>query len=297
MTMRSRHLTLVVVAILAVMVVTAALVVGGSSRRQTATSPTPVVRQHHPKPSLPRLTHGASSRASKTQKWVRQPQPPVQAVSPTVEAMYGRIAAATPVALNDWAAAGYPPPAPLYSGGWTAMPTRPVTPAAYASAYASQLLSIDFAHQTRTGLFHWLAANQASLDLPGYGRAGAQGILFAYANGGPSFIVPGAKENPHQNSPIPTTPQWASLARAGVSWHVTNVFASTRPQWSTIIAEGFIPPNPDTTDESVSGTLTVVQPGHASTTSHWTMYVGVGSGIWLGGLGVSTFTTYLAGAS
>jgi len=285
--MRARRLTLVVVSILAVVVVAAVLVVGAGSHHRTATTRPGVVRQHHPHPatSLPRSTRGVT--------WRRQPIPTPPAVTPIEQTINAKLSGAMTTALVGFLATGFPPPAPSYTGGWTAV-VQSTTPGTYAENYVIQLLSIDFAHQSRTGLMHWLSANQARYDLPGLGTNARLGALFAYANGGPTFTAPGLKRNVKQHSPIPTSGQWVADAAAGTVWRVNNAFASTLPSWTKILSTGWAPLDPKMSIQTVSGTLTATTAGH-STTTHFSLAVVVGSGVWLPGYGTSLFTSNAVG--
>jgi hypothetical protein len=166
-----------------------------------------------------------------------------------------QIASKMPVGLVPWMEANAASmPACSYS-----RPFPPVPPAdrsdqiAYADAYVTELLSVQFAGATRAQLLAWARCEGADFaDIPG-----APDPLGEV--GGPESLI----YTPQPNAgimPIPAPVQWAARAAQGVKWSVSGVTGSVDPSWNQIVAAGFVDRDPLLAMIDVSGTLTVARP-------------------------------------
>lgn len=166
-------------------------------------------------------------------------------------------------------------PAPAIQGGWPAL-REVATPETWASAFTKGLLDIDFVHQSRPDLGHWLMAEEAPLLLPGVPSSAADKIL--YVSVLEPQLVGGGK------SPIPSATTWQQEASEGVTQSVSGLLVQVGPSWSRLVASGWQPPDPRMTVEDVSGML-VVHQGQTTTTRRFQLALGIGSARWHPGYG------------
>ena len=149
-------------------------------------------------------------------------------------------------------------------------------PEQWAEEFATGLLDIDFARQSRAGLQSWLAAQEAPELLPGVPAPAQDKALYVSlldpvaAGGGPT--------------PIPPAPVWSAAATAGVVWSVSDVLVQPDPQWSQIVATGWQPVDERFAVEDVSGLLTEGGKDRRSAV-RFSMAVYVGSAHWHPGYG------------
>jgi hypothetical protein len=159
------------------------------------------------------------------------------------------------------AAAATAMPNPAYSAGYPAVAgAARDDPGAYALAFAAELLDRDYASQPRTRLLAWAQAEEAPNTLPGVPSALAGKALVL------SLVAPGLPggSNP---SPLPSTAQWADLARVHASQTVSGLQVMVDPDWTGLISSGWQPVDPAMTIMSVTGTLTTVEAGRTTTQS------------------------------
>lgn len=166
-------------------------------------------------------------------------------------------------------------PAPGFSASWPALPVAD-TPQRWARQFCQEMLDIDFAHQSRSGLGRWLSAEEAPELLPGVPASIADKVLYlslfdTTALGGTS-------------SPIPNAAFWQAAAKAGGRWKVSDVVVQPDPQFSRIVASGWQPIDQRFAVEDVTGTLTTSGGGPA-TARRFSMAVYVGSAHWHDGYG------------
>jgi hypothetical protein len=179
-------------------------------------------------------------------------------------------------ALSGMAAAqdlSVPPPA--VGGGWPALPVQE-TPEGWAEVFTSGLLTVDFAHQSRTALAAWLQAQEAPELIPGVPAGVQDKVLFI------SLLAPGLFGG--QPTPVASSSQWAGNARGGVRQAVSDLTVQADPGWAQVVAAGWQPSDVRMTEEDVSGLVEVHQAGGAA--SHrFRLQVIVGSSRWRGGYG------------
>jgi hypothetical protein len=168
-----------------------------------------------------------------------------------------------------------PVPNPGFSSTWPAL-TPTDTPERWAQRFSEALLDIDFAHQPRSALGSWLAAEEAPELLPGVPAGVADKVL--YLSLFDTTAVGGAA------TPIPDAGVWQSDARSGVRWYVSDVLVQPNPQFSQIVAAGWQPVDQRFAVEDVSGLLRVTSGGY-ETSKHFSMTVYVGSAHWHEGYG------------
>jgi hypothetical protein len=171
------------------------------------------------------------------------------------------------------------PPAGIYTTLFPPVPAADTTNAvAYAIAFTTELLDLDYRRQIPTAVAEWTQAESAALMMPGIPTSAAKNVLYT------SLFDPAISGQP---SPIPSARQWASNAAAGVTQRVSDVFASEDPGWEQLVAAGFQSADPLTTAIDVTGVLTII--GHGQTkTERFEFGLGLGSALHHPGYGAST---------
>jgi hypothetical protein len=131
------------------------------------------------------------------------------------------------------------------STGYPAVPVPDLNdPAAYATAFVTELVDRDYARQYRRDLLAWAQAESAPNSLPGVapGLAGYSLVL--------SLINPVPPPGP-----VPSVAGWAQAARSGRAQSVTNLETVVNPQWLALTATGWQPDDPAMTVLTVTGDL------------------------------------------
>lgn len=141
-----------------------------------------------------------------------------------------------------------PPPSP--SSEFPAVPHALRQKAdTYATAFVRELLSINFAKQSRQALLEWAQSEVAPDPLSGVRTRVS--TTFLYSN-----LMSSA-------TPLPSPAQWAANAAASVRWSVSGVEEIVNPNWSQLMATGWLPADSRMTALDVTGNLTITQPGRA----------------------------------
>ena len=166
-------------------------------------------------------------------------------------------------------------PPPGFSTGWPALAVAD-TPQQWTDEFAQELLTIDFAHQSRAGLGRWLTAEEAPELLPGVPASVADKVLYLSLFDAASF---GGSP-----SPIPSAAAWATDAAAGTRWAVSDLTVQPDPRFSQMVAAGWEPLDQRFAVEDVSGLLDVSEGGSRSA-RRFSMAVYVGSAHWHDGYG------------
>lgn len=179
-----------------------------------------------------------------------------------------------------------PVPAPGFSPGWP--PLAPLNNEyRWAEAFTGRLLDIDFADQTRAGLGRWLMAVEAPELLPGVPWSVANKILYL------SVLDPGPVGG--GTTPMPGVNRWATYAREGERWRVSDLSVITDPLFSHWVAEGWQPADARFSALDVTGTLTATGPhGQSATRFRFELYVG--SAHWQHGYGSVLLTNWKTGS-
>jgi hypothetical protein len=144
-------------------------------------------------------------------------------------------------------------PAPAVSAAYPVVPVSEETdPTAFALAFATELLDINFRSQTRAALLGWAEYEEAPDTLPGVPAQIADRSLvgsLAYTD------VAGAEA-----SPVPPGAQWPA-PNSGVVQQVSRLAATVAPDWTQLISGGWEPVDPLMTIMAVTGTITVTVDG------------------------------------
>ena len=171
------------------------------------------------------------------------------------------------------AALALPPPG--IGGGWPELAPA-YTPEGWASEFVTALLDIDFSKQSRDALARWLVADEAPDLMPGIPITASYGWLVA------TVLEPGLVQG--ATTPVPSTTQWGVDASAGVRWSVRELHVQLDPQWQSMVAAGWQPPDLYASVEDVSGVLTATQ-GASITRRSFSLEVQLGSAHWHPGYG------------
>lgn len=164
---------------------------------------------------------------------------------------------------------------PATSREWPALP--PANGAQqWIHAFITELLSIHFDRQTRSGLASWLSDVEAPELLPGVPPAAENKVLYL------SLMHPAVAGN--GVSPIPNRSQWSALSAKHVSWSAHDLLIQPDARWSQILAAGWQPTDQRFGAFDVSGLLTQTDGGSA-TSSHFSLVIYVGSAHWQQGYG------------
>ena len=174
------------------------------------------------------------------------------------------------------------PPAPVTSRAFPAISHATRQGAdTYASAFVSELLSIDFAKQSRPSLFAWAQSEMAPDTLPGTPARASTRILYANLSS--------------STSPVPTPTKWSANAADGVTWAVSGVNETVAPLWSDAIATGWVPPDPRMVGLNVTGTLTITQRGHAPAERPFSLQLELGTAEYHSGYGALSVNKWTEG--
>jgi hypothetical protein len=264
------HRQLVIgVAVCVVLVVSAAVVVAFSRNGHPTATRSPTA---HPARSAPATTTTRSSppQSELTPK-IKSPQTAVQRQIDTELAQAETLAAIA-------AARATSVPAPAVSAAYPAVPVVDRSDAtAYAIAFTTELLDINYATQTRAGLLAWAEYEEAPNTLPGV-PTDVAGKALVLSLSDPD--LPGGSP-----SPVPSPAGWAADATARVSQQVTDVAAEVDPDWTQIVSEGWQPADPLMTIETVTGNLTVTTNGQATAPESFTLALTLGSAAHVRGYG------------
>jgi hypothetical protein len=144
-------------------------------------------------------------------------------------------------------------PALAVSAAYPAIPVSAESdPTAYALAFATELLDINYRSQTRAALWGWAEYEEAPDTLPGVPAQIADKSLvgsLAYSD------VAGAEA-----SPVPPTADWPA-PDSGVVQQVSGLTATVAPDWTQLVTGGWEPVDPLMTIMAVTGTITVTVDG------------------------------------
>jgi hypothetical protein len=169
-------------------------------------------------------------------------------------------------------------PAPAVSKNFPAVPGPDrVDATAYAGAFATELLDIDYATDTRDELLAWAESEEAANTLPGVPASVANKALYgslAYPD------LPGGTP-----SPTPSAAGWATDATAGLAQRVSNLQVSESPEWTSVIVTGWQPRDELMSIEVITGTLTTTGPGRPPAAASFSLTLTVGSAAHHPGLG------------
>ena len=142
-------------------------------------------------------------------------------------------------------------------------------PGAYATAFTTELLDIDFAMQSRDSLLEWAEHEEAPNSLPGVPTSVAgKALVLSLAD--PN--LPGGSP-----SPVPSAAQWVADTQTGLSQSVADVQAEVDPDWTEIISQGWQPRDPLMTIEVVTGTMTVASNGVSAPPESFSLTLTLGS--------------------
>lgn len=232
----------------------------------------------HPRSHKPAASEIARSGLSTKQASMWTPVPPltdVPAETPVQEQYDSALASGLSSSSSVEAAEAAQVPSPGFSAAWPGLPASN-TPEEWVRHFSQELLDIDFAHQSRTGLGEWLSSEEAPELLAGVPAAIADKVLYlslceATAVGGTA-------------GPIPDASTWQADAQTGQTWNVSNLVIQPDPQFSQIVASGWQPIDQRFAVEDVTGTITATQRG-SSVAKSFSMAVYVGSAHWHEGYG------------
>ena len=171
---------------------------------------------------------------------------------------------------------GLPVPAPRASAAFPPLPAADSSDAVrWCLAFVGELLDLDYAHQSRSGLLAWAESQEAPNRMPGVPLSVAGKALVASLEDG---AAQGA-------SPLPSAQRWAVLAASRTTWRVSGLSATTARSWDKLLGAGWSPADPLATIEDVTGRLTTARPGQRSTTSGFSLTVMLGSAAFHPGYG------------
>jgi len=178
-----------------------------------------------------------------------------------------------------------PPPPPQASVAFPPISTtrRTLSAGTYARAFVRELLNVDFATESRSELLAWANLNTAPMPLVPI----PQRLTTLYL----TWLLRGGEGS----SPVPSQAVWSQLAAEHVTWHASDVQTSTRSTWTSVLADGFDPPDARMDMLAVTGTLTVVQLGHAPLNESFSLHLDTGTGMYETGFGVSSLDHWKLG--
>jgi len=277
------HRRAVVAAAVAAIVVAAALglaLVG--PRRQAATTPPPprhpavATSTTRPAPLGPTVANNTAASSGPLRVTPPQTQTQEQVDS---ELAGSESAASIAQAESDTV------PAPAVSAAYLAIPVSEETdPTAYALAFATELLDINYRSQTRTGLLGWAEYEEAPDTLPGVpAQIADKSLVGSLAYSG----LAGAEA-----SPVPPARQWPA-PDSRVVQQVSGLTATVAPDWTQLLTGGWEPVDPLMTIMAVTGTITVTVDGKPGPTRSFSMALilgGAGHHPGYGAVAVSAWT-------
>jgi len=178
-----------------------------------------------------------------------------------------------------------PPPPPQASAAFPPISTtrRTLSAGTYARAFVRELLDVDFATESHRELLAWANLNTAPMPLVPI----PQRLTALYL----TWLLRGGEGS----SPVPSATVWSQLAAEHVTWHASDVQTSTRSTWTSVLADGFDPPDARMDMLAVTGTLTVVQLGHAPLNESFSLHLDTGTGMYETGFGVSSLDHWKLG--
>jgi hypothetical protein len=151
----------------------------------------------------------------------------------------------------------------------------------YATAFVTELLSINFTTQARPVLLAWAVSETSPDTMPGIPTSAATKVLYAYLTS--------------VGSPLPTVATWADDASAGTNWSVANLAMTTCPTWTEALATGWQPPDPRMDCLDVTGNLTVTQTGQPPVVKPFSLQLGLGTAEYHNGYGTMTVYGWTVG--
>jgi len=237
----------------------------GSVARPPSTAKRPAHRPHPLRPVYNPPSQGNSDTSASQQ-----------------QADNARIAAQAP-AVGEWAAVeALSLPAPAPSAQFPAIPhANRQNPDSYAAAFVTELLSIDFAADSRPSLLSWAVSETSPETTPGTPASAASKFLYF------NLVAPG--------SPAPPAASWSADASAGVTWSVSKVTMSVAPAWSQALAAGWQPPDLRMTFLDVTGNLTVTQTGQPPVVKPFSLQLGLGTAEYHNGYGAMSLNNWTVG--
>lgn len=155
------------------------------------------------------------------------------------------------------------------------------SPDSYATAFVSELLSIDFATTPRPSLLSWAVSETSPETTPGTPASAASKFLYA--------------DLTSAGSPVPTATAWTANAAGGVTWSASGVTMSVAPTWSQALASGWQPPDLRMDFLDVTGNLTVTQPGRPPAVEPFSLQLGLGTAEYHNGYGAMSLNNWTVG--
>jgi len=154
-------------------------------------------------------------------------------------------------------------------------------PDSYATAFVTELLSINFATTPRPSLLSWAVSETSPETTPGIPASAASKFLYA--------------DLTSSGSPVPTATAWTANAAGGVTWSASSVTMSVAPAWSQALASGWQPPDARMDFLDVTGNLTVAQPGRPRAVKPFSLQLGLGTAEYHNGYGAMSLNNWTVG--
>lgn len=265
--LHKRHTVAAVVAVVvfAAGAAWALAVLPGTSRRQAARRPVAVAARHSRSRPV-RAVVGGDGRSVYRPHYITVPQTVRQ------RRWDSRLAREeSPGAIAELEALRVP--AGGYSAAYPPVPRADTTDEiAFADAWVTEALNIDFRSQSRAGLLAWAVAGEAANTLPGVPADVAGKALYA------SLIDP-ALSGTTAATVVPTVKVWAADAKQGALQRVGSVTASVDPAWTRLVSAGFVARDPLLAVMDVTGTLSLHRPHQPTSTYKFELKLTVGSAL------------------
>jgi hypothetical protein len=145
---------------------------------------------------------------------------------------------------------GLPAVAPLTSAAYPPVPAADTSdPDLYAQAFATELLSQNYAGSSREALESWAQWEDAPVDQAGVPRSVGAKILVQSLD---SPAMSGGTE-----TIIPSPAAWATLASEAAFATVSHVSAQIDPHWESAVMGGYQPADPLMSARLVTATVTL----------------------------------------